>query len=74
MAKDDSEDLTPAQARKLVDDHEKKHGSVMEPSKADEKKGIGRHDLPTDKDLDEEPEWSKRGEKLEDQPEGDEDD
>lgn len=73
MSKDESEDLTPVEANQLVDEHEGKHGKVMEPTREDERKGIGRHDLPTDEDLDAEPEWSKRGEKLEDQPEGDED-
>jgi len=68
--------LSAVEARKLVDEHEKKHGRDMTDkiTPADEKKGIGHHDVPTQAELDEEPEWHKKGKKLADLPDDFDDD
>jgi hypothetical protein len=70
MPKDDTDDMTPAQARKIIEAHEKKHGRDMTDkiTPTDEKRGVGRHDVPTQAELDEEPAWHKQGKKFSDLP------
>lgn len=67
-------EMTREEARKVIKDHEKKHGRDMSVllTEADEKRGIGRHDVPTQAELDAEPEWHKKGKKLDDLPDGSE--
>lgn len=68
--------LTAKEARQIVDEHEKKHGRDMTDkiTPADEKKGIGLHGVPTQAELDEEPEWHKKGKKREELPDDFDDD
>ena len=65
------DDIAPAEARKLVDDHERRHGHDMKPTPADEQRGVGHHDVPSQAELDAEPDWHKHGKKLGDLPDGD---
>jgi hypothetical protein len=56
-------EMTRGQARQLVADHVAKHGREMELTPEAEAKGIGRHDVPTQEDMDAEFPWEREGKK-----------
>jgi hypothetical protein len=61
------DDVTEVEARAIVDAHEAKHGHDMS-DKIPHGSKWGTHDVPSQSELDAEPEWHKHGKKLEDLP------
>lgn len=56
-----NEEMTRAEAQANIRAHEQRHGKSMKPSDDDIKRGVGRHDVPTQAEIDDDPDWFKQG-------------